>query len=75
MSTGVTLLQYIVSPKCFHFLFPFFARNAHELAPLHAQVPVIKQGDMVMPDSDKIVVWLEEQFPLPSMKSKAPEGL
>ena len=39
------------------------------------QVPVVKQGDMVMPDSDKIVVWLEDQFPSPPMKGKAPEGL
>jgi glutathione S-transferase len=37
-------------------------------------VPVIKEGDMIMPDSDKIVVYLEDKFPEPSMKSKSPDG-
>lgn len=27
------------------------------------KVPVIKDGDMVMPDSDKIVVYLEDKHP------------
>lgn len=39
------------------------------------QVPVIKEKDTMLPDSDKIVVMLEERFPQPSMKSSAPEGM
>lgn len=39
------------------------------------QVPVIQEKDTMLPDSDKIVVMLEERFPQPSMKSSAPEGM
>lgn len=41
------------------------------------KVPVMKipsEGNLVMPDSDKIVVYLEEKYPDPSMKTNAPEG-
>lgn len=36
------------------------------------KVPVMNRGDFWLPDSDAIVVWLEEQFPEPSMVSSVP---
>lgn len=38
------------------------------------KVPVIQEGDFQMNDSDKIVEWLEEKYPTPSMKSTPPEA-
>ncbi|GAX76270.1 hypothetical protein CEUSTIGMA_g3714.t1 [Chlamydomonas eustigma] len=45
------------------------------------KVPVLKIGTsdvgehFLLPDSDKIVVYLEEKFPEPSMLSSAPQGM
>lgn len=43
------------------------------------KVPVLQEGESYLPDSDKIVVYLEEKYPSPSMKSSVPvdvgEGL
>jgi glutathione S-transferase len=39
------------------------------------KVPVMREGETLMPDSDKIVVYLEEKFPSPSMKPTAPAEL
>lgn len=36
------------------------------------KVPVINDGDFWLPDSDKIVEWLEQQHPQPSMASSVP---
>ncbi|KAF6255694.1 dehydroascorbate reductase [Scenedesmus sp. NREL 46B-D3] len=36
------------------------------------KVPVINDGDFWLPDSDKIVEWLEQQHPNPSMASSVP---
>jgi hypothetical protein len=36
------------------------------------KVPVIKHGDFIMHDSDKIVEWLEEKFPQPAFHSDVP---
>ncbi len=36
------------------------------------KVPVIKDGDMLLPDSDKIVEYLEAKFPEPAFKSAVP---
>lgn len=36
------------------------------------KVPVINNGDFWLPDSDKIVEYLEENYPEPSMKSTVP---
>lgn len=39
------------------------------------KVPVISRGDdVMMADSDKIVVWLEEQYPEPEMASTPPDA-
>jgi hypothetical protein len=36
------------------------------------KVPIINDGDLWLPDSDRIVVWLEEKYPQPSMQSSVP---
>lgn len=36
------------------------------------KVPVVNEADFWLPDSDKIVVWLEQRWPEPSMKSTVP---
>lgn len=36
------------------------------------KVPIVNDGDFWLPDSDKIVVWLEETYPEPSMVSAVP---
>lgn len=38
------------------------------------KVPVIEEGPSQMNDSDKIVVWLEEQIPQPAMAAETPEA-
>jgi glutathione S-transferase len=35
-------------------------------------VPLVNDGDFWLPDSDKIVEWLEQQHPQPSMASSVP---
>ena len=36
------------------------------------KVPVINSGDFWLPDSDKIVEYLEQKYPEPSMASSVP---
>ena len=36
------------------------------------KVPVIKQGDFILHDSDKIVLWLEENYPQHPLPADAP---
>jgi hypothetical protein len=36
------------------------------------KVPLVNDGDFWLPDSDKIVEWLEQQHPQPSMASSVP---
>jgi glutathione S-transferase len=38
------------------------------------KVPVIRAGDVEMADSDKIVEWLEQQYPAPKMAGDVPEA-